>query len=48
MLVISCYIMVLFLFFGTYLFCYSYLHLLFKYNNRGEIYQSYKAEVNID
>ena len=21
---------------------------LFKYNNRGEIYQSYKAEVNID
>lgn len=28
MLVISCYIMVLFLFFGTCLFCYSYLHLL--------------------
>ena len=30
MLVISCYIMVLFLFFGTCLFCYSYLHLLYK------------------
>lgn len=31
MLVISCYIMVLFLFFGTCLFCYSYLHLLHHY-----------------
>ena len=30
MLVISCYIMVLFLFFGTCLFCYSYLHLLLQ------------------
>lgn len=28
MLVISCYIMFLFLFFGTCLFCYSYLNLL--------------------
>lgn len=34
MLVISCYIMVLFLFFGTCLFCYSYLHLLHKKSSK--------------
>lgn len=37
MLVISCYIMVLFLFFGTCLFCYSYLHLLIRKFPRSSV-----------